>query len=366
MKTSRLLFRLLLLAITLLAYFIPYYDWDLVAYVGSAIALHERDSSVIQQKAYAALRTGLPEDDYADIATGTDFRSDVAKNADHFRQQLRFYQIRPLYIWTLAGLHRLGMRYVEATRVVSAVAFFFIGVLIDGWLRRYVGEIQAATCAILLLLAPVLFTSARTGSPDALSALVVLLGIYLSIERDAVVVGSALLLLSLPLRTDNVLFVFLFLGVEALRASGKRIRATTALAAVAAVAVVLMINQTEHSYPWAVLMQNTATPIANPADVSAKISPRDYFAAVHDMVDEARENSVMIFPFIAAIALFSSRTAHRLKRLVNIVLLSWAAHIIIFPHIEDRYFIAGASMIGVAAAAVLLNMASPSVGVANA
>ena len=361
MKMSRILFGVLLLAITLIAYFVPYYDWDLVAYVGSAIALEEHDSKLIHQQAYAAVHAELPEDDYADITNGSDFRRDVAQNPDHFRQQLRFYQIRPLYTWTFAALHRIGIAYVQATRIISATAFFFIGILMQSWLRRYLGEIQTAVCAILLLLAPVVFTSARTGSPDALSALIVLLGVYVSIESDAALIGSALLLLSLTLRTDNVLFVLIFLGVETLRASSKRIRATAAIATVAAVAVVLVINHAEHSYPWSVLMQNTATPIVNPAEVSPRISISNYFDAVRDMVDEAGENSVTVFPFIAAVALFSSRTPSRLKRLVKIVLLSWAAHIIIFPHIEDRYFIAGAAMIGVAAAAGLLKSTSASV-----
>lgn len=359
-QISRLVFGVLLLAVTLLAYFIPDYDWDLVAYIGSAIAVHENDSKLIQRQAYAALRAELPEDDYADIAAGSGFRRDVAKNADHFRQQLRFYQIRPLYIWTLAGLHRVGIPYVQATRIVSTAAFFLIGILVHGWLRRYVREIQASICTILLLLGPVLFTSARTGSPDAVSALVVLLGVYFAIERDALLIGSALLLLSLTLRTDNVLFVFLFLGVEALLASGKQVRAIAAFAAAVALAILPAINHTEHSYPWAVLMANTATPIANPAEVSPKISASDYFAAVHDMVDEAGENSVTVFPFIAAVALFSS-APNRLKRLVKIVLLSWAAHLIIFPHIEDRYFIAGASVIGVALVSGLLKSTGTSV-----
>lgn len=361
MKMSRILFGVLLLAITLIAYFVPYYDWDLVAYVGSAIALREHDSELIQQHAYAALRAELPDDDYADIANGSEFRHDVAQNADHFHQQLRFYEIRPLYIWTVAALHSTGMGYVQATRIISAAAFFFIGVLVQSWMRRYVGEIPAAVCTILLLLAPVLFSSARAGSPDALSALVVLVGVYLSIERDAVLVGSGLLLLSLALRTDNLLFVFIFLGVETFQASRKVTRVTAGMAAVAAIAVVLMINHIEHSYPWSVLMQNTATPIVNPAEVSPTISVSDYLGAVHDMVDEARENSVTVFPFIAAIALFSSRTPKRLKGLVTIVLLSWVAHVIIFPHIEDRYFVLGAAMIGIAAAAGLLKSSSASV-----
>ncbi len=279
---------------------------------------------------------------------------------------MRFYQIRPLYIWTLAGLHRVGIAYVQAARTVSTAAFFLIGILVYGWLRRYVGEGQASICTILLLLTPVLFTSARTGSPDALSALVVLLGVYFAIERDAMLIGSSLLLLSLTLRTDNVLFVFIFLGVEALLVSGRRSRAIAAIAAATALVIVPAINHTEHSYPWAVLMANTAMPIVNPAEVSPKISASDYFAAVHEMVDEAGENSVMVFPFIAAVALFSSRTPSRLKRLVDIVLLSWAVHLIIFPHIEDRYFIAGAAMIGVALVAGLLKSTSTSVSFAAA
>jgi hypothetical protein len=48
---------------------------------------------------------------------------------------------------------------------------------------------------------------------------------------------------------------------------------------------------------------------------------------------------VTVIPFIAALSLFSSRTPARLKRLVRVILVSWAAHIILFPHIEDRYFI---------------------------
>jgi hypothetical protein len=78
------------------------------------------------------------------------------------------------------------------------------------------------------------------------------------------------------------------------------------------------------------------------------------------MVDEAGENSVTVFPFIAAVALFSS-IPNRLKRLVKIVLFSWAAHLIIFPHIEDRYFIAGAAMIGIAVVASLPQATRPSV-----
>ena len=348
------LFSILLAALTLIAYYVPYYDWDLVAYVGSAIAMDEHDSKTIQTQAYDALRNELPEEDYLDIANGSYFRRDVAGNPDHFRQQLRFYQIRPLYIRLLAWLHRLGLQYVNAARLVSTVSLALIGILLLAWSRRYIDERYAAICVPLLLAAPVLFTSARTGSPDALSALVVLLGCVELVERQRTVIGSTILLVSLFLRTDNVIFVVFLLAGLALTLTRMRDRIAATVYAILAVAIVLGINRVEHSYSWPVLMQNTAIPIVNPAEVQPKIVVADYFGAVRDMVDEAREGSVIVFPFLAALALFSSRTATLLKRLITIVLLSWATHIAIFPHVEDRYFVSGSALIGLAALSATL------------
>ena len=93
------------------------------------------------------------------------------------------------------------------------------------------------------------------------------------------------------------------------------------------------------------------------AEVSSTIAAADYVAAVHDMVDEARESSVLAFPFLAVIALLSPGTSSKLKRLVVVVLLSWIAHLSLFPHIEDRYFVAGSAIIGVAVVSSLLSRA---------
>ncbi|MFL6437992.1 MAG: hypothetical protein ACJ71Q_10465 [Terriglobales bacterium] len=354
-KLPRIIFYAFLLALSVLAYFVPYYDWDLVAYTGSAIALYERDPIRIQKQAYAALQQELPQDDYVEIVSGSEFRSDVSQDAEHFRQQLRFYQIRPMYIRLLAGLHGAGLAYVNATRVISAVAFTLLGILLFVWARSYVGEWQAAICVPLLLITPALFGSARIGSPDELSAFVLLLGTFELIERERMLLGTALLFTSLLLRTDNVIFVFLLLASVAAVNARARLRVWAAVFAVASVAIVLTINHVEHSYGWSVLMQNTVTPIVNPAEVSSTVAAADYVGAVHDMVDEARESSVLVFPFLAGIALLSSRTAAELKRLVGVGLLSWIAHLALFPHIEDRYFIAGSAIIGVAVLSSLLS-----------
>jgi hypothetical protein len=130
-------------------------------------------------------------------------------------------------------------------------------------------------------------------------------------------------------------------------------RVLPVMLALLSLAILFAINRTEHSYPWTLLMQNTANPIVDPAEVTPRFTAGDYLSAWHDMLDEAAESSVVVFPFLAALALLSQRLTAEWTRLIKIVLLSWAAHIILFPHIEDRYFVAGATITGTGILATL-------------
>src|SRR5690348_10181092 len=260
-RWQRILSCTVLASVALLAYFTPYYDWDLVAYVGSAIALHEKDSRAIQAGAYAALRRELPADDYTEIVSGSEFRRDVAQNADHFRQQLPFYQIRPLYLWMIAALHAAGLPFVVGTRMLSSTAFLAIGVLLFIWMRRHTTDAFAQAATLLLLITPVIFTSGRTGSPDALSALLVLIGTCEIVERDRILFGAMFLLISLLLRTDNIIFVVLVLLWLALASPASKTRRLAAVACALAIATVLAVNHTQHSYSWSMLLRNTESPM---------------------------------------------------------------------------------------------------------
>jgi hypothetical protein len=350
-----MIFGAILLVLTGVTYFVPYYDWDLAAYTGAAIAVEQRNATAIHQQAYAALRQEIPEDDYQDIAAGSAFRRDVAGNPDHFIQQLRFYQIRPLYVRLLFWWHKVGIGYVEATRLISVISFFLLGSCLFLWATRYIVEWHAAVGILLLMITPAIFTAARTGSPDALSALLVVVGVYCLFERERLVLGCICLLFSLLLRTDNVIFVSLLLIWLSITQNLRRRKIVLGTCAILSVGLVLGINRLEQSYGWPVLMQNTSAPIVNPAEIAPSFTIADYLSTAHDTVDQARESSIVVFPFIAALGLLSPRLTRPWKRLVVVVLLSWAARIILFPHIEDRYFVSGAAIIGFAALLALLD-----------
>jgi hypothetical protein len=63
----------------------------------------------------------------------------------------------------------------------------------------------------------------------------------------------------------------------------------------------------------------------------------------------------MVFPFLAALALLSRKLPSQWIGLIIVILLSWAAHVVLFPHIEDRYFVAGSAMIGIGALTAFLS-----------
>jgi hypothetical protein len=91
-----------------LAYQFPYNDWDVLAYVGCAMNLSERDQGKIHAQVFEQARAELPEDDFNEMTTAVPFRRDVAANPWHFAEQLPFYSIGPLYIGLMASIHRLG------------------------------------------------------------------------------------------------------------------------------------------------------------------------------------------------------------------------------------------------------------------
>jgi uncharacterized membrane protein len=171
-------------------------------------------------------------------------------------------------------------------------------------------------------------------------------------ERKQTLLPALLLLGSLFIRTDNIILVVLLFGWQASISITRRARSYWTAAALLAIVFVVSINHIEHSYGWPMLMQNTETPMLNPAEITPEFSLHDYFAAWADTIDEARENSIMVFPFIAALVLLG-RGEQKLKALVTVVLLSWIARLILFPHIEDRYFISGSAIIGIAAISAL-------------
>lgn len=190
----------------------PEYNWDLIPYVGAVLAAEGQSPETVHRETYRLVRAALPESRFAEFIA-TPYRQGIFENPDYLIQQLPFYAIRPGYLGALRLLHGLGINLVTATVMISIACYLGMCAILWRWLGRWLSDPARLACAACLALTQPLLEVAGLTTPDALSSLLVLLAFYLFAERDRVVAAALLLLLSLVVRTDNVIVCVLFAGL---------------------------------------------------------------------------------------------------------------------------------------------------------
>jgi hypothetical protein len=231
----------------------------------------------------------------------------------------------------------------RAENFISSASLFGIGLIVLFWTKR-----PLLTC--LLLAASPIVLLGRFGTPDALSALLVIAALYLLDRRllddrllDHRLLGHrlidqrrdlfalALLFVSLGVRTDNVLLLFAVLAwlVWERRLSYPVVALTAALA----LGIVLAIDHWAGAYGWVVLFRFSFIGGRYPAQIPHSLAVREYLSAFARGA-LAVADRVAIWLLLAIVAW---------KRSPNFLLIlvgaAAAAHFLLFPSPEDRYLI---------------------------
>jgi hypothetical protein len=341
-------FAVLFLA-TLAVYHKPIFEnvFDVLPYLG-CIQLHETtDAAALHEAAYRDAKTHIPPADYATlIANANGYRQDLAANPWHFAETLSFYNGRFLFIEAATLLRSgFGIPALSAIVLVCSCAYLAIGTVLFLWLARYLKPVYAAPFALLLILSAPIMAPCRTPTPDAMSAAFVLLGLFFGIEMRSPFWCCLLLLLSIYVRTDNVilaaalLFSFAFLSEKDLRIGKLHAAALLALAA----ASVIAIDRSTGNYGWTMLFHNTfVSAITTPAETVAQLSLKDYVAQFASGAI-SKSSSMMLFILMGAIGLFASwklKTCGALRDLGAILFVVMAFRYALFPSFLDRHYAA--------------------------
>src|SRR4029078_1780188 len=107
----------------------------------------------------------------------------------------------------------------------------------------------------LLSLNPVLIPLAQLATPDSLSVFLLLLGTFLAIELGYAATGIAVFVLSILVRPENIIYVFIFAAYLLITAPLTLIRSLISLGV--AFGVYLVQTRLSHNYGWAVLFNFT-------------------------------------------------------------------------------------------------------------
>jgi len=264
----------------------------------------------------------------------------ILDSPEHMGQLEPLYAIRPLYTQAIAVVAYTGMPYQRAISLVSALSLFLIGVVLLAWTGR-------PAYSALLVATPAVVGVARSGTPDALSAFF-LLACAWALASKRMFAGLALLLASIWVRTDNVLFAIVILIWLAW--TKKLAPSHAAVLTGLAGASVFLINYFSGNYGWRVLFRYSFLGGRYVANVRPDVSFSDYFTAVLAGVRQIGGQEMAVFVLIGLAAIKWLPATDSLRPLLTCVAIAAITRFLLFPSPEDRYFtwaflIAGAAFI---------------------
>lgn len=329
------------------------WTWDVVAYVGAALSWQGGDAAAVHTRTYELLRRELSAPVYESLVAGP-YASAMASSPTEFQSQLDMYRIKPLYTGILSILGAVGFSLVDSSVFLSVVPALLLCGLIYIWLRGCMPAHFALAITILLSLCSRLFDVARVVLPDSLSALILVLAIYLLIERQSALRWSLILLtLSILVRTNNILFVvplLAFMIYQDYTRTGWKNPATRqkAAALVASVLLYLLVSGWFGHDWWRLFYHTFIGSIVDINGFAIAFSLDLYADVLRSRLTQIVIGSFVIvtvlLPFLlmSIVALLGNRDRNDMLRAVVVIsYLNFVCYFFMFPLVEswDRFFI---------------------------
>jgi hypothetical protein len=309
----------------------PQYTWDLLGYIGCAV--DSTDARVIHRVAFDAIR---PVASSPEIQVDNPYRVDVTRNPYHFAEQLPFYSIKPAYVGLVKVIHRAGMPFPRAAVAVSAGANFLLAALLWQWLGIYLSGWSLAAACSLVMLSPNVLALSRWATPDCLATAVAATALYLVLERKLYFWGSALLVIDVWIRTDELVLAGIVFAV--LFFCRKLDLAQFISLCVLALGSYFTIDYFAGSYGWAALFYNSFLGgLATPGETVLHVSRSAY---LHQVVRGSFlwliYGGFALYVLLGGLAIWLSRSA-MYSYMIVAVLAARVVSYALYPNGDQRY-----------------------------
>jgi hypothetical protein len=331
-----------------LAFSYPFYNWDLVAYIASALSYDIQDISLLHKTTYQILEQTIPRENYNLLIATNHYQSHVFHHAIDFYSQLNFYQVKPLYIYIIYVLSKLGIPMVDGTIYISAISVVLSCMLILRWLKKYIPLPLAFSLTIVIAISSRLSDLSRVSSPDALSILITIATIYLILEKKQLKTAMILMLLSIFIRSNNIIFVSLVLCYfiyQNLREKKKQ--PSVYISLVLAITFYFIISYSAQSYGWWTLFYHSfISYLDNPLYFDMRFSFSVYFDVLRDAAKTLfigglyLPSLLLSFVMISFFVLYNNKQLTRYRYYIYIMYLNFIIYFLLWPGIDqwDRIF----------------------------
>ncbi len=188
--------------------------WDAVPYMGAVLAIDEKDNTKIHESTYQLLKENTSIEEQQKLIDGHPFCKSIYDHQNYFAQQLPFFQVKFLYVYTSYLFYKMGVPLYHALFLVVLISSILIFIIIYNWLKRYHGNGLSLLFSVFIFLCWFNIRSFIISSPDALAGLFFIAAIYFYLEKNKLNLTYLFLLLAALTRPDYLFFVLCFYVVS--------------------------------------------------------------------------------------------------------------------------------------------------------
>jgi hypothetical protein len=203
-NTAAVLFAAAVSVVALYAVLKPDYNWDMVAYVGTALERQYPDAQDLHRETWQRIDEGASERQEYHLKLSNPYNLHQWKNPADFQSQLSMYRVKIGYIAALRMLDPL-VGVVNASFLLSVVPSLLFGALCLWWMWRE-KALQGALLFFPLLILIDYLPLTTVVTPDMLASAVSMAGIYAFYRRHDWL-GAAFLVLAVSIRPDSFVLV---------------------------------------------------------------------------------------------------------------------------------------------------------------
>lgn len=312
--------------------------WDVVPYMGAVISIDESDAKLVHEKTYQLLKEGTTKEEQQKLIDGHPFCKSIYHNQNYFTQQLPFFQVKILYVYSAYVLFKLGIPLYDALYLIVLISSVLLLFIVYIWLKKYYGNGISLLLTVIIFMCWFNVRSLTISSPDALAALFFILAVYFYLEKNKLNLTYLFLFLAALTRPDHLFFVLCFYGISILFSKVKPSLFST-ISMITCMISVLFISNIYQYNGWQMFYRSFIDLTVSPQTDAGKFSVEVYLNGLHHGIKQSLTHKstyvfiiALLFPFVFLKQLSSSE-----KIIFFSVLSSVVIRFLIHPWLEERF-----------------------------
>jgi hypothetical protein len=347
-KTLAFAFYVLFISVAAIySYKKPYYNWDMLGYMAAIISIDNNDCQYVHTTVYKSAALQVPPEPYNLLIDTTHrFKKTVTYNPETFCQVLPFVFAKPLYVFTSYLFFKCGIPIVKATILPCTISYLLICLLLYFWQSKHLPSLLNLAICLAMAISGPLITTAKLSTPDCMSALFILTGLYYLVEKRKTTQAFVFLLLSIFTRIDNIIFCVIIIALLRFmkEISGKQFISYLVIACCGYVSIALLANSYGSNLflsPVVICSQKSIL-----ENVNAAFSLKEYVLARHSAIMVSMLFHQLFIYIIFAFLLFINKTPLSIKnlgveQLISIaILITIVIRLTLNPDLDDRFHVA--------------------------